>query len=481
MPEKPGLSSTGFLCCPLFKALTLDPLPVIGGRVYIPGAEGFRLSDLNEELVKHCPAHRFSFGQLARTLSRCASKDKPCSCDSVPRNVAPFVPNAAGGGSGYIKTLWAFEMDNLVTAYSWLMRNRSLQYHKGCNAVLVYQLRKSNSLPPGLYVYKSPPSHFGCTVDRPLAVVEQFNFGVHPIDFGGGNVVPSTITIDVFPGHDNLSVMYVINRNLAVCPWEYGNRMFGEARALELTEPCATPTAIAYRACEHHEVAMRTDGVCVIDLRWKGFATTTACINAIPKLGGLRALVWSNHSNNVQDIECNVLAWLFGRANELPNEVQMVDHSHEPYGVRYVLMDMDKFHEELPEPPSGTESFFVHACFTGNENLASSTIGLMPVHRSRMGSPSPGSLAFRYWYSLPGLGCYQPTPFSCGVRHARAWAFTDVLKMSLVEWALKQDASNCEGDAVQHTLYYHARDMKYRMMVSHTVRHNDASLNIFRL
>ena len=493
------------LCCSLFKALTLDPVPVIGDMVYIPAAEGFKLRDLKEELVNTaCPAHRYSFGHAVRTLRQHAFKETRCSCESVscskPRkdcleeqHVAPFVPDATGNacmlrggarrgtnaGSGSSGMLWAYELDTVVMAHSWLMRNRSLKYPRCCGAMLVYQLKKSPSLPPGLYVYRTHPRHFGCIVERPLTVVEQFNFDGHQKRFSSrGEELPGDITIDMFPGHENLSALYVINRNLAVSPREYGNRMYGEARALDLITRCSTPPEIA---CEYHEVAVRTERMCVIDLRWRAFDTKTSCINAIPKLRGLQAVVWSNHSNNVQDIECKVLAWLFSQANELPNEVQMVDHRNELHGIRYILMDMDTFHVHLPEPPSRNESFFMHTSFTGDVDLATSTIGRVSGNRSRMGSPCPNSLAFSFWYSLPGLRCFQPTPFSCGIKHGGASAITDGLKASLVEWTLKQDGSSCMAIAVQHTLYYHARDMKYQMMVCHTVRDTDTSLQIFRL
>lgn len=369
-------------------------------------------------------------------------------------------------------------MDNVVTAYRWLMQNRTREYSKCCDAVIVYQLKKSQSLPPGLYVYRNRPSHFGCTEERPLTVVDQFNFVGQSGQFRSWEGLPSAITIKMFPGRDNFSVLYVIGRKLAIPVPEYGNRMFGEARALEIVESCSTRNVIA---CEHHEVAMRTEQVCVIDLRWKGFDTKTACIKAIPRVRGLQAVVWSNHSSNYQEIECKVLMWLFGISNELPREVHMVDYKRESLGVRYILMDMETFPGVLPEPPSRKTSFFIHTYFIGDLTLATNAIGDMPGTRRRMGSPCPNASAFAFWYSVPAMGYCQPTPFCCGVRHGCASTITEEFRKSLVKWALEKDGTSCLAIAVQHTLYYHTGQMKYKMMVSHTVMDNDTALTIFKL
>lgn len=439
--------------------------------------------------------------QHALKNKQCSSSSSSC-CSADPRNEvteeqsgSPFVHHDTvkahserpggggrgrknGGGSGSTtRTLWAYEMENVVTAYRWLMQNRSREYPKCCEAVIVYQLRKSQSLPPGLYVYRNRPSHFGCTEERPLTVVDQFNFVSQSEQFRSWEGLPSTITIDMFPGRENFSVLYVISRKLAIHVPEYGNRMFGEARALGIVEPCSTMNAIA---CEHHEVAMRTERVCVIDLRWKGFDTQTACMKAIPRVRGLQAVVWSNHSDKYQEIECEVLAWLFALKNELPREVHMIDYKREALGVRYILMDMETFPGVLPKPPSRNVSFFIHTYFMGDLTLATNAIGEVPGTRSRMGSPCPNA-SFAFWYSLPAMGHCQPTPFSCGVRHGCASPITEELKRSLLEWALEQDGTSCLAIAVQHTLYYHTVAMKYKMMVSHTVMDNDTTLNIFKL
>ncbi|KAJ8009880.1 hypothetical protein DPEC_G00068770 [Dallia pectoralis] len=376
------------------------------------------------------------------------------------------------------RILWAYEMDNVVTAYRWLMTNRSRAFPKGCDAVIVYQLEKSRCLPPGLYVYRTCPSHFGCTAERPLMVLDQFNFVCQPEQVRSWEGLPRAITIGMFPGREHFSALYVISRKLAIPVLEYGNRIYGEARALEIIESYSTMNAIP---CEHHEVAMRTERECVIDLRWKGFETKTACLKAIPKVRGLQAVVWSNHSGDFQDIECKVLAWLFGVSNTLPKEVQLMDFKREALGVRYILMDMKMFPGVLPMPPIRDVSFFVHTYFTGDFNLATTAIGEVPGTRSRIGSPCPNSSAFSVWYSLPAMGYCQPTPFSCGVRHGHTSTISEGFKRSLLEWTLGKDGTSCLAVAVQHTLCYHGGERKYKMVLSHTVMDHDTTLNMFKL
>ena len=478
------------ICCPLYKALTLDPVPVIGDMIYVPGAEGLGLRGLRG-IRKACTAHRYNFKHTVELLLRQASKKTQCSCESSSHvhqptegldrpTVSPSahgegpLQRARGAGRGGVNTtkkiLWAYEIDNVVTAYRWLNQNRC-KYPKGCDAVIVYQLKSSQSLPPGLYVYRTRPCHFGCTAERPLVVIDQFNFKCR---YTG---LPKVITIEMFPGRESFSALYVITRKLPIPIPEYGNRMFGEARALGLIESCPTMNAIA---CNHHEVAMRTEQVCVIDLRWKGFETKTACIKAIPRVRELSAVVWSNHFGNVEEIEHKVLTWLFGLSNDLPQEVQLIDHKREGLGVRYILMDTDTFPGVIPKPPDTNECFFVHTHFMGDMTLARTAIGELTGTRSRMGSPCPKGSEFAFWYSLHAMVC-QPTPFSCGVRHRRMPDFTEEFKGSLLEWTLAHDGTSCLAIAVQHTLFYHARERKYKILVTHTVMDKDNTLAIFRL
>lgn len=461
--------------------------------MYVPRAEGFDLTEL--KAVTPCSTHRFNFRHTADMLLRHACKTTQCCC--VSRNPkdkskedsdslsAVQVKRKKEGGAGESKrvhakkVLWTYEINSLVTAYRWLLENRSREYAKCCDAVIVYQLKRSLCLPPGLYVYRTRPRHFGCILERPIAVVEQFNF-VGRLEQAE---LPKAITIDMFPGRDNFSSMYILTRKLMfedgnkkVIP-EYGNRMFGEATALGIVESYGHGSVAA---CEHHEVAIRTERVCVLDLRWKGLDTKTLCVEAVPKLRGLKAVLWSNHSSDVQEIECKVLTWLFGLANELPREVEMIDYSHEALGVRYILVDMDTFPEVLPKPTCEGVSFYIHTYFTGDLKLARNAIGDVSGTRSRMGSPRPYN-SFDFWYTLQAIGHCHPTPFTCGLRHARATIITDEFKKILIDWTLSMDGSKCEGLAVQHTLYYHWERSQYKMMITHTLVDKDSTLSMFKL
>lgn len=388
-----------------------------------------------------------------------------------------------GGVSG-TKRLWAHEIETVVKAYKWMIQFRGQDYAKCSEAVIVYQLRRSQSLPAGLYVYKTCPLHFGCTAERPVAVLDQFNFVSHPdhnLDRFGGDTLPKIITIDLFPGCDNYSAVYVMDRKIhfvaPLCEW-YNNRMFGEARALGFVSSHPTPEP-AY--CDYHLVGMRNSQVCVMDLRWNAFETKIACRRAIPKIRGMQAVLWSNHENNFQDVECTVLAWLFGVSNELPKEVQLIDYKNEALGVRYIVMNMDKFPGVLPDPPVSNTSLFIHTHFTGDLKLATKAIGTLPSGRSRMASPHYADDAFAVWYALPPkMGRLQPTPFSCGTTRVQA-NLPDNFKKSLLDWSMEQDGANCMAIAVQHTLYFHHRQGGYKMMLTHIVRDNDTSLDIFRL
>lgn len=471
-------------------------------------------------MLTPCPAHRFNFKQTVSMLLDCASINKQCSCKSYhsagnrkkmlagtkcspnvhnnPENPRCSPPigglvgvkkkNTSGCSTrdlqGYESVkdksrplpLWGYEIDSLVTVYWWIMQNRSLYYPKCSKAVIVYQMKRSTSLPPGLYVYRTPLSHFGCTVERPLKVLDQFNFVSHSNDFGKWDELPSSITIDMFPGHDNISVVYKIKRPLQIHVPEYGDRLYGEARAMGVVDP-----SMPGHGCAYHNVALRTKDAYVIDLRWKGFHTKTACIKAIPRLKGMQAVVWSNHNVNCQNIECAILQWILGLLNELPKEVQMIDYSQERLGVMYIQMEMDTFPGLLPEPPSRKESFFIHAYFIGDYQLATNAIGEITSPRSRIGTPCLNVSTLSEWYILPDLKHRTPTPFDCGLRHECEFVITEKFKTSLQEWIFKQDGSSCQGLAVQFTLYYDANTMQYKTIISHTVMANDSSLNFFKL
>lgn len=503
------------LCCSLYRALALDPVPVMGEELYVPGAEGVNLKSLREDTLHLCSSHRFNFRRAVAELIAHAPKDERCSCETgrvsfkssslgkemraaADEVVKADTPGARRRGRGshaddgsreksrgrQARFLWAYELEPVAAAYRWLIRHRSASYPKCCDAVLVYQIERSRSLPPGLYVYRSRPSHFGCSKQRPLTVVDQFNFVAdrRPTlkQKPGDGRLPDAITIDAFPGRDNFSALYVIGRRIALPAPEYGNRLFGEAVALGLIDPGSSAKAIS---CEHHQVAMRTEQACVIDLRWNAFDVMSSCLNAVPKIRGMHAVVWSNHVEDPQKTESDVLTWLFGYSNTLPRSVHTVDYKNETLGIRYILLDTDGFNGTMPEPPDGNVSCFVHTYFEGDERFASAAVGEVPGTASRMGSPCPNSKAFATWYELPtSLGSSQPTPFSGGVSLRRSPVVSEDLRVSFTEWARRDnEGTSCMSIVVQHTLYYHAKHKKYKLMVCHTVRDADTTLSIFKL
>lgn len=268
----------GHLCCALDRALALDPVPVIGDMVYVPGAEGLCLTDVAEGSVNPCLSHRFTFKRTVQIMMDCAHDGVLCPCSSIHRfkdskttHVSRYVHMDCGSGNNggddkdttpriHRRTLWAYEMDNVVTAYKWLIQNRTRLYPMCCEAVIVYQLKWSHWLPPGLYINRTQPTHFGCTLERPLKVVDQFNFLSHSHSLREGEGLPSAISIEMYPGRENVSVLYVITRKLPISIAEYGNRVFGEARALGI-DPSSSTSARDMGACEHYEVSMRTESV----------------------------------------------------------------------------------------------------------------------------------------------------------------------------------------------------------------------------
>lgn len=483
------------LCCRLFIALSLDPVPVIEGTLYISGAEGLRLSDIGEGSMVPCPEHRFNYWHTITLLKQCSSTSSCGSEQSERQNVrvCPFMwqsqcAKCADAGkkcvplihnSGPSNNLWAEELDTVVTAYAWLLKNRNRMYPKCSEAVIVLQLRKSQSLPAGLYVYRTRPQHFGCTLEGPVTILDQFNFICTPVP--RQEAIPDAIIIDMFPGRDNFSSIYVIEREQIGLTPEYGNRIFGEAMAMGLIQ-AYSDSGIRATPCKFQDIALRTEAACVVDLRWKGFDTKTSCIASVPKLRGLLGLVWSNHIDDYQETEQSVLLWVFGFSTKLPKQVHMVDYKSEVLGVRYIIMETDTYPGPMPSPPCRNSSYFIHTYFIGDLKLAHNAIGCVPESRSRMGTPcqiSTGTSAF--WYSLTECTPCLPTPFSCGVKCDHTVQPMDEVMTSLINWTLEQDGASCLALAVQHTLYYVAWERKYKIMITHTVMDCDKSLHIFKL
>lgn len=483
-----GEMAIGEMCCGVFRAVCLDPMPVIDDIIYIPGAEGVSLTEIMT--APPCLNHRFNFRSNVDVLLRArATTKKLCPCvqraagksadkgtpqdDHVRmrRSLSRAGCGTASGGKGI---LWPLQISQVVAAYKWLLHNRGA-YPKGCEAAVVYQIRKSSWLPPGLYVYRKKPSHFGCVVERPISVIEQFNLAATR----AGSELPNAITVDMYPGSAIYSAMYVVTRRHTNLTPEYSNRLFGEVAAMGILDMSQQhPDVIA--VSERHEVAMRTNIMYVCDMRWRAFDTLTACVAAIPKIAGMKAVIWSNCDvGNAQDVECKVLSWIFGHCNELPPEVTVIDHTARGLEVRYILMTMDAYPHDLPQPPRQDVSFFIHTYFSGDYNMALDAAGSVTGPRSRMCSPC-GESPFTSWYALPAMGSCQPTPYTCGETHTQV-DITAEMKNNLVGWTLAMGAADCQGLAVQHTLHYHCEHKQFQMMVCHTVRDADTSISVFRL
>lgn len=476
-----GELSNGQLCCGVFRALSLNPVPVIEDMVYIPGAEGFPLAEMMS--VTPCQKHKFNFAHSISVLMRqhaSALFKIRCPCTQSTRKQVDKenLDHVGRGRAPRCKgVLWGLEINQVVTAYRWILNSRNTQYAKCCEAVVVFQIKQSRWLPPGLYVYRQKPKHFGCTLERPITVIEQFNFNMPR----AASELPNAITIDIFPGYNNFSAMYIVMRKHSsrLVP-EYSNRIFGEAAAMGIMDLTNHPPE-NITASERYEVAIRTERMYVLDMRWRAFDTLTACVQAIPEIKGLKAIFWSNHTgNNVQEIECAVLSWIFGHCNDLPREVRMVDYTAKTLEVGYILINMDTYPSELPEPPRRDMSFFVHTYFEGDQEAALIAAGVTSGPFMRMCSPCVDKV-FASWYVLPPLGCCQPTPYTCGDLYAQVDC-TDKVKGDVLEWTLSTGGVERKGLAVQHTLYYHCEQNQFKMMVCHTVYDTDTdNLNVFRL
>ncbi|KAK2813584.1 hypothetical protein Q5P01_000741 [Channa striata] len=474
------------LCCSLYRALALDPVPVMGDELYVPGAEGVNLKSLREDTLHLCSSHRFNFRRAVAELIAHAPKDERCSCENgrvsvkssslgkemraaADEVVKADTPGASRRGRGSLAREKPRTPGSIPVGLRARARGRRVQVADPAQERELPQvLRRGVGVSDRTLSEPAP---------RPIRVqVAPLSLRLLEAEASdrGGSVqlrgrpkgdgrLPDAITIDAFPGRDNFSALYVIGRRIALPAPEYGNRLFGEAVALGLIDPGSSAKAIS---CEHHQVAMRTEQACVIDLRWNAFDVMSSCLNAVPKIRGMHAVVWSNHAEDPQKTESDVLTWLFGYSNTLPRSVHTVDYKNETLGIRYILLDTDGFNGTMPEPPDGNASCFVHTYFEGDERFASAAVGEVPGTASRMGSPCPNSKAFATWYELPtSLGSSQPTPFSGGVSLRRSPVVSEDLRVSFTEWARRDnEGTSCMSIAVQHTLYYHAKHKKYKLM-----------------
>ncbi|KAK2821885.1 hypothetical protein Q5P01_021950 [Channa striata] len=169
------------------------------------------------ELIAHAPKDERCSCETGRVSFKSSSlgKEMRAAADEVVKADTPGARRRGRGSHAddgsreksrgrQARFLWAYELEPVAAAYRWLIRHRSASYPKCCDAVLVYQIERSRSLPPGLYVYRSRPSHFGCSKQRPLTVVDQFNFVAdrRPTlkQKPGDGRLPDAITIDARSG-----------------------------------------------------------------------------------------------------------------------------------------------------------------------------------------------------------------------------------------------------------------------------------------
>lgn len=207
--------------------------------------------------------------------------------------------------------------------------------------------------------------------------------------------------------------------------------------------------------------------------------TKSSGLAAIPRLKGVKEIVWSNHAENVQETEISMLAWICGLLRELPGDVHLVYFSNEYMGICYMILDMSTYPNSLPNAPRRNASAFMPVYFSGDKNLATATIGAMPTNTRRIGTPYEE--AERRWYVMLTLSQYNPTPFSCGVASDSPCRYSQQDHDRLVLWTSAVHGGACEELAVQHTLCYHAYKREYVMMIVHTVTERDNTLAMFQL
>ncbi|KAJ8399848.1 hypothetical protein AAFF_G00405780 [Aldrovandia affinis] len=227
--------------------------------------------------------------------------------------------------------------------------------HPGCGFTVLVR-RKSYGLPPGLYLYSQPRPENG----KLLEVLEQHGVSV-------ADSIPATLTVRVFPGTDNCSAT---------------NRLYGDAQALEVLK-----SGGRYIGCDLVDTGLRNSQRCVVDLRWKASDLLSECCAAVPRIRGLKAVVWQNDSEP-RAAETSVVPWLRGFGN-LHARVSLIDYTQEHYVFAYMIADLDIFpgRAELPGPLDRRRSYFTHAYVEGDVKLASAVIGKLPNGSMRMSYP----------------------------------------------------------------------------------------------
>lgn len=156
----------GHLCCALDRALALDPVPVIGDMVYVPGAEGLCLTDVAEGSVNPCLSHRFTFKRTVQIMMDCAHDGVLCPCSSIHRSkdsktthVSRYVHMDCGSGNngGDDKdTTPPYPQTNIVGLRNGQRCNRIQMVDTESNSSVSHVLRSCNSIPTEM-VTLAPP------------------------------------------------------------------------------------------------------------------------------------------------------------------------------------------------------------------------------------------------------------------------------------------------------------------------------------
>lgn len=451
MLSQPRLS----LCCVLAKALTLDPVPVIDNRVFICGAVGKPLEELCLRREDICELHINSIpsilanlakGNSEAILSSRGDQQKKRHTSSVKAQLF-IASEGVAFRKDLTKLLWAREYSLVERAYKWTMTLRR-QNLPGCGLTVLIRLRKSDGLPPGLYLYSQPQPEIGTL----LEVLEQNGVSV-------AESMPATLSIRVFPGTDPCSAMYIIKRKTEkTVPTEYSNRLYGETMFMGSIEHNVQPIG-----CDFLDIGLRNNQKYVVDLRWKAGDLLKDCISAVPKIRGLKAVVWRNDHDSYA-LEESIVAWIHGSMNPLDPRTTIIDYSAEQFDFAFRTEKVSRL--DLPEPPDRMRSYFTHTYVEGDVDLASTVIGKLPNGSMRMGYP--GNMNSFTWYEMSslGVGC-NPTPLSEGKPVPgvpASWSLLDTRT-----WKNIQPISGSHFLAVMHTLYYSCVNCEYSIMITHVL------------
>ena len=445
---QPGLS----LCCVLAKALTLEPVPVIGNRVFVCGAVGMPLEELCLFREDICKLHVNSMQSILENLERedmlCGQGDRQKKRQKSSVKAQPFIESRGVAiRDDLTKVLWARESLLVARAYQWTMTLRR-QNLPGCGMTVLVRLRKSDRLPPGIYLYSQPQLEIGTL----LEVLEQCGVSV-------AESIPATLSIRLFPGTKPCSAMYIIKRKMEKMFFtEYSNRLYGETMSIGSLEHNVQPVG-----CNLLDIGMRNGQRYVVDLRWKAGDLLKDCIAAVPKIRGLKAWVWHNDHNSYA-LEESVVALIHGSMNLLDPRMTIIDYTAEQFDFAFRTEKVSLL--DLPEPPDRMRSYFACTYVEGNVDLASNVIGKLPKRSMRMGYP--GNMNCFTWYELScvGVGC-NPTPLSEGKLVSEVPATQSLL--DTWAWENIQLASQSKVFALVHTLYYSCINCEYSIMITRIV------------